>query len=235
MQTQVDEIQPDIFQISLFPSDSPISFSTFLIRDDKPALIHTGHQRTFDIVLEQVSKLIAVEKLAYICFSHFEPDECGSLSQWSQAAPNVQVCTNKIGESSVRDTGVTSKIFADGDHINLGKHDLLILETPHFPHNWESMLLYDITSKTIFSSDIGTQKGHPQKTNSEPDLAEIMSLQTRLQYIPYGPHVTRGLAKLHELDIGMMAPMHGKSLDRKSSMELLDLIASENKKALELG
>jgi flavorubredoxin len=231
MQMQIDEIQQDIFRISLFPTDSPISFSTFLIRDDKPALIHTGHQRTFNVVLEQISKLIDVEKLGYICFSHFEPDECGSLIQWSHAAPNAQVCTNKIGESSVKDTGVVSKIFADGDRINLGRHELLILETPHFPHNWESMLLYDVTSKTVFSSDIGTQKGHPQKTDSEPDLAEIMILQNRLQYIPYGPHVTRGLAKLRGLDIDMLAPMHGKALDRKSSTDLLNLIDAENNKA----
>ncbi len=51
METRVDEIADNIFRIGLWTGQAPITFNQFVIRDDCPALIHTGHAALFDTVL----------------------------------------------------------------------------------------------------------------------------------------------------------------------------------------
>jgi len=138
MQIKVDEIEADIFRIAIFPQDGFISFNQFLIRDDEPALVHTGHKQTFDVIRNEVAKLIDPATIKYFCSSHYEPDECGSLNKWLQVSPNAVACVNKICESSLKDFAIKpSMVLRDGDKLNLGNHELLFLETPHFPHNRE--------------------------------------------------------------------------------------------------
>ncbi len=42
--------------------------------------------------------------------------------------------------------------------IDLGKHKLRFLETPHV-HHWDSMMLFDETTKSVFPSDLFIQPG----------------------------------------------------------------------------
>ena len=229
MQIKVDEIEADIFRIAIFPENGFISFNQFLIRDEKPALIHTGHQQTFETIRDQVAKLIDPAKLEYLCFSHYEPDECGSLNEWLQAAPNAVACVNKICDSSVKDFAVKpSMVLKNGDNLSLGNHELLFLETPHFPHNWDASLFYERKSKTLFSSDLGTQKGFPQANGSRADIQDIMVLQKRLGYMPFGVHLSEGLRRMRELEIEHMAAMHGAELARGEINELFSLLEKEN-------
>jgi flavorubredoxin len=240
MQIKVDEIEADIFRIAIFPENGFISFNQFLIRDEKPALIHTGHKQTFEAILGEVAKLIDPAKLEYLCFSHYEPDECGSLNEWLETAPNAVACANKICESSLKDFAIKpSMVLKDGDKLNLGTHELLFLETPHFPHNWEASLFFETKNKTLFSSDLGTQKGFPQANGAKPDLNDIILLQKRLGYMPFGVHLTEGVKRMKQLEIDHMAAMHGAELDRAEMNELFSLLEAENTeqmiKALEIG
>src|ERR1700683_4279372 len=126
MHVKLDEIESNIFRIAVFSPNSLISFNHFVIRDENPVLIHTGHKSTFNLIYEQVAKLINPSTIKYLCFSHFEPDECGSLNEWLKAAPQAVACINKICESSIKDYATRpSTILKDGDRLNLGMHELL--------------------------------------------------------------------------------------------------------------
>jgi flavorubredoxin len=87
-----------------------------------------------------------------------------------------------------------------------------VLETPHFPHNWDAILLYEAHSSTLFGSDLGTHSGQREAMTEEDRSEEILALQQRLNYIPAGPHVSVALARLRQLPISCLATMHGSAL-----------------------
>jgi flavorubredoxin len=88
--TRVDEIAPDIFRISTYVPDFNLQFNQFLVRDDEPLLFETGMRQMFPLVRDAVSRVVDPATLRYIGFSHFEPDECGSLNEWLAIAPRAE-------------------------------------------------------------------------------------------------------------------------------------------------
>src|SRR5678815_3677415 len=88
--TRVDEIAPDIFRISTYVPDFNLQFNQFLVRDDEPLLFETGMRQMFPLIRDAVSRVIDPATLRYISFSHFEPDECGSLNERLAIAPRAE-------------------------------------------------------------------------------------------------------------------------------------------------
>lgn len=100
MDTTTNEIAPDIFRISTFvPQIGPtgFTFNQFLIRADEPLLFHTGPRQMFPAVHAAVAKLIPAKSLRWIAFGHVESDECGSMNQWLEAAPQAVVAHGEVG------------------------------------------------------------------------------------------------------------------------------------------
>ena len=90
MTTQIDEVAPDLFRISLYAEQFDLQFNHFLVRDDEPLLFHTGMKALFPLVSEAVAKVVPMDSLRWITFGHVEADECGSMNQWLEAAPKSQ-------------------------------------------------------------------------------------------------------------------------------------------------
>ena len=78
-----------------FAPSANLQFNHFLVKDDEPLLYHTGLRGFHAEIREAVSKLINVSDLRHIGFSHFESDDCGSLSEWLGAAPNADVICSR--------------------------------------------------------------------------------------------------------------------------------------------
>src|SRR6056297_3654836 len=95
--TTITEIAADVFRISTFVPEAGIQFNQFLVRDEEPLLYHTGMQSIFPAVHEAVGKVIDPASLRWIGFSHFEPDECGSLNRWLEAAPAAAAVSSHVG------------------------------------------------------------------------------------------------------------------------------------------
>jgi len=87
-----------------------------------------------------------------------------------------------------------------------------VLETPHFPHHWDAILLYEAHSQTLFGSDLGTHGGQREAVTEDDRSEEVLALQQRLGYIPAGPHGSATLARLRQLPITCLATMHGSTL-----------------------
>src|SRR2546430_17106903 len=92
MEARVDEIAPQIFRIAVWTGKAPITFNQFVIRDEHPALIHTGHAALFDTERTQVERLLDPRTLRYISFSHFEADECGGPKHPPPPRPQAPGC-----------------------------------------------------------------------------------------------------------------------------------------------
>ena len=79
--TNVHEIADGIYRINT-PIAIPggpdeFNFNQYLIVDDAPLLFHTGPRKLFPLVREAMGRVMPVERLRYVAFSHFEADECG--------------------------------------------------------------------------------------------------------------------------------------------------------------
>lgn len=214
MESRLDEIADAVFRIAIWTDRAPITFNQFVIRDTCPVLLHTGHAALFDTVREQVERVLDPHTLRYIGFSHFEADECGALNQWLTLAPQATVLCGSIAAStSISDFAVRPPhAMADNATTDLGTHRLQLLETPHFPHNWDAVLWYEPHTGILFGSDLGTHGGQREAQTDEDRSAEILALQQRLGYIPAGPHVSAALARLRQLPITCLATMHGSAL-----------------------
>ena len=109
METKTAEIADGIFRLSTFvPDVTPdgFTFNQFLIEDDEPLLFHTGLRKLFPIVREAVARILPVESLRYIAFSHVEADECGALNEWLAIAPSATPACSDLGAMvSVDDLG----------------------------------------------------------------------------------------------------------------------------------
>ena len=214
MESRVDEIAAQIFRIAIWTGKAQITFNQFLIRDACPTLIHTGHAALFDTVSSQVARLLDPRTLRYISFSHFEADECGALNHWLTLAPQAEVLCGRIAaRTSIGDFAVRPpRALADNETVELGTYRLQMLETPHFPHNWDAALQYEVQTGTLFSSDLGTHSGDREPLTEADRSAEIVALQQRLGYMAAGPHIPATLARLRQLPLHCLATMHGSAL-----------------------
>ena len=95
METRIDEIAPDIFRLSTWVDEvappAGFTFNQFLVRDEEPLLFHTGFAAMFADVRDAVDRVIEPSKLRWISYSHFEPDECGSMNEIGRASCRERV------------------------------------------------------------------------------------------------------------------------------------------------
>lgn len=61
-------------------------------------LFHTGPRMLFSAVCEGIGRVMPLESLRYVSFSHVEADECGSLNQFLGAAPQGVPLCGQIAE-----------------------------------------------------------------------------------------------------------------------------------------
>jgi flavorubredoxin len=227
----ITEIAPDVFRLSLFIPDANLQFNQFLVRDDEPLLFHTGMRAIFPQVREAVSTLIDPAKLRHISFSHFEADECGSLNEWFEVAPNAEAVCSFVGaEVSVKDfTSMPARGLMDGATFSTGKYQFKFVHTPHLPHCWEAGLLFEETNRTLFSSDLFHQLGDvvPLTDKSVVDSARQTFVEygtTPLAgYMPYTRQTEQNLQKLIDLNPATIAAMHGSSYSGDGAKALQDL------------
>ena len=134
--TRIDEIANGIYRIStpVPPKVIPggFTFNQYLIVDDAPLLYHTGLRKMFPLVRDAIASVIPVRSLRYIGFSHYESDECGSLNDFLEAAPNAEpLCSTIAKMVSVDDIALRpAHALSDGEELSLGAHVVRWIDTP---------------------------------------------------------------------------------------------------------
>ena len=215
--TNLHEIAAGIFRINTpvqIPGGPGFNFNQYLVVDDEPLLFHTGPRRMFPLVAEAIGKRIALEKLRYVAFSHFEADECGALNDFLAAAPQaVPVCSQVAAMVSVNDVADRpARALADGEVLDLGKHRLRWLDTPHVPHGWECGFMMELETRTLLCGDLFTQGGPGTTPVTDADILEP-SEQFRLQmdYYAHTPATAATLERIAREEPRTLACMHGSA------------------------
>lgn len=233
MDSKVTEIAPDVYRISIFHPEFGIQFNQFLIKDDEPFLMHTLYKTMFADTLKAVGTIIKPADLRWVGFSHFESDECGGLNEWLRIAPRAQAVCSFVGATvSVNDfADRPARALADNEILEIGRHRLRLLATPHVPHAWDAGLFFDETTRTLLCSDLFFHPGNPEPL-TESDIvgraqeAIVAGLSSPLAHdIPYTPYTDATFHRLAALEPRALALMHGSSFKGDGRKALLDLSA----------
>ena len=216
--TNVHEVADGVYRINtpviLAGGPGGFSFNQILIADEAPLLFHTGPRKLFPLVREAVASVLPVERLRYIGFSHVEADECGSLNEWLEAAPeSVPLCGKVAALVSIDDIADRpARALADGETLALGKHAVRWFDTPHLPHGWECGFLMEEHTRTLLCGDLFTQGGAEQPAITEVDiLGPSEAFRQAMDYYSHTPHTRAMLERLAAAAPTTLACMHGST------------------------
>src|SRR5215813_270400 len=227
----VNEIAPDVYRISTYSPEINLQFNQFLIKDDEPLLFHTGMKSLFPLVREAVASVLDPASIRWISFSHFEADECGSLNEWMQLAPNAQPACSMVGALvSINDFALRpARGMTDGEVLHTGKHRYRFVQTPHVPHCWEAGLLFEETNATLLCSDLFHQNGDVEPLTESDVIERARKTLTDYQagpfanYMPYTKQTDGILQKLAALKPQTVVPMHGSAYRGDGEQAINDL------------
>jgi len=215
--TNVHEVADGIYRINtpvVLPGGAGFSFNQYLIVDDEPLLFHTGPRKMFALVREAVTRLLPIERLRYIGFSHVESDECGSLNEWLGVAPHsVPLCGAVAAMVSIEDMADRPpRALADGELLSLGAHRVRWFDAPHLPHAWECGFLAEESTSTLLCGDLFTQGGSDLPAITEADiLGPSEGFRQQMDYFSHTRDARAMLDRLAATTPSTLACMHGSA------------------------
>jgi len=201
---------------NIWPIPHGISYNSYIIVDEKIALIDTVERSFIDEYLESIEEIIGDRKIDYLVINHMEPDHSGALKAIVQKYPEITLVGNKKTFAFVESFYMEPEnvlMVHDDALLELGKHRLQFQTIPmvHWP---ETMVTYEETNKILFSGDAfgsyGTLDGGIFDDEINLDFYEIEVMRYFTNIVgKYCAHTQRAIKKLAPLDIKMIAATHG--------------------------
>lgn len=218
MTTRIDEIVGGIYRISNWSGESTITFNQFLIDDERPTLVHTGRYGDYEAVRSAIAQVLDPARLQYVILLHFEADECGGMERFLDAAPAAVLAGSWLSvEINLRQWGYRGELkgFKNGETLDLGAHRLRFLETPHV-HHWDSLMLFDETTKSLFPADLFMQGGDQPPVVSEDLGSEMCAMYRSLGIFAHEEPVRGVVDAIERLEPEWVHAMHGGTLTREA-------------------
>lgn len=219
MATRIDEIADGIFRIStLVPeiaAPAGFGFNQFLVMADEPLIFHCGMRWLFPAVSAAVATVTPLEKIRWISFGHVEADECGSMNMWLAAAPHAQVvhgmtaCMVSLNDLADR----PPRALADGEVLDLGGKRVRWIDTPHVPHAWESGLMFEETTGTLFCGDLFTHAGDVPPLTHDDIAPAAIATEEMFHSVSLGPALGPTVRGLKRFAPQRLALMHGSCFE----------------------
>lgn len=207
-----DDKTLDLFE-SQYLVPKGVSYNSYVILDEKVAVMDTVDQRATEEWLANVEQALAGRTIDYLVVSHMEPDHGANVKNLMDRYPEMQVVGNAKTFAMIQqffdvDMSGRSVVVKEGDTLNLGVHTLQFFMAPmvHWP---EVMVTYEQKEKILFSADGFGKFG-------ALDAEEDWTCEARRYYFnivgKYGAQVQALLKKAATLDIQMICPLHGPIL-----------------------
>ena len=202
---------------NIWPLDRGVAYNSYLIVDDKTALVDTVEDRAAGNYIERIESLLQGRELDYLIINHMEPDHSGEAKDIVKRWPNVKIVGNLKTFKMVEGYWGFGKDMLhqveDGDTLDLGYHKLQFVMTPwvHWP---ETMMTYDVTEQILFSADafgsFGTLDGgiFDDEINFEYFEEEMRRYFSNIVG-KYCNMVQKAFAKLQGVPVKVVAPTHG--------------------------
>lgn len=201
---------------NLWPLPYGVSYNSYLIDDEKVALVDTVDVCYFEVFLKKIRNVIGDRPIDYLIINHMEPDHSGSISLIKQYYPNITIVGNKKTFEMIEGYyGIVGErhVVGEGDSLSLGYHNLCFSLIPmvHWP---ETMVTFDTTEGILFSGDamgcFGALNGGVIDTQINTDIYwnEMVRYYSNIVG-KYGVPVQRALQKLQKLNITTVCSTHG--------------------------
>lgn len=226
----VQEIAPRIFWVggndrrlerfeNMFPLPNGVAYNSYLIMDEKTALLDTVDSAISALYLENITHVLDGRSLDYLVVNHMEPDHCANIEELARRYPDMKIVGNKktfqfIEQFYTFDKKENYFEVKEGDQIRLGDHVLQFFMAPmvHWP---EVMFTYEQAEKILFSADafgsFGAFSGN--LFSDQVDFESHYLNETRRYYTnivgKYGAQVQAALKKLSGVEIRTICPLHG--------------------------
>ncbi len=202
----------DLFE-GQYKVPSGMAYNSYLIRDEKIAVMDTVDARFTHEWLDNVGRELAGRKPDYLVVQHMEPDHSANILNFMKAYPGAKVVSSTKAFAMMQnffgtDFADCRVVVGEGDTLPLGKHELHFVAAPmvHWP---EVIVTYDSMDKVLFSADGFGKFG-------ALDVEEPWADEARRYYIgivgKYGAQVQALLKKAATLDISVICPLHGPVL-----------------------
>ena len=210
----VDDKDIDLFE-SQYIVPNGVAYNSYLIQDEKIAIMDTVDLRKTDEWFKNLEKEIDGKEPDYLVISHVEPDHAGNIEKFANKYPKTKLVGNSKTFVFLKQFFTNIEDFEDrkievkeGDTLNLGIHTLQFIMAPmvHWP---EVMCSYEQTEKVLFSADGFGKFG-------SLDTDEDWVCEARRYYFnivgKYGIQVQALLKKVATLDVKTICPLHGPIL-----------------------
>ena len=209
----VDDTDLDLFE-SQYIIPNGISYNSYIILDEKVAVMDTVDSRKEAEWLEKLATALAGRQPDYLVVQHMEPDHAGSITAFMERYPEAKIVASARAIQMMPqffegvDFSTNTVAVAEGETLSLGAHTLQFFAAPmvHWP---EVIVTYDQTDKVLFSAD-GFGKFGALVADEE------WACEARRYYFnicgKYGAQVQALLKKAATLDIECICPLHGPIL-----------------------
>ncbi len=204
----------------LWPVKYGVSYNSYLVVDEKIALVDTveaGHEKQY---LENIREEIGDRAIDYLIVNHMEPDHSSLIALMTATYPEIRIVTNAKAVPMIKGYhGVDENrimVIKEGDKLSLGSCELSFYMAPmvHWP---ETMVTWFEEEKTLFSGDafgtFGALKSETKDLETIQDSDETFFNEMRRYYAgivgKYGGPVQTALKKLSGLPIGRICSTHG--------------------------
>ncbi|MCI7324381.1 FprA family A-type flavoprotein, partial [bacterium] len=206
---------------NLFPIPRGVSYNSYVIVDDKTALMDTADASVGGQFLENVAAALAGRGLDYLVIDHMEPDHAAMVEAVLLRWPGAQLVCNAKTVPMLRmyfpgnDAAIASALVVkEGDSLCLGHHTLHFVMAPmvHWP---EVMMSFESATGTLFSADaFGTFGALDGAIFADEVAFPTRWLDDARRYYAnivgkYGVQVQGVLKKAAGLPIRTIAPLHG--------------------------
>jgi flavorubredoxin len=174
---------------------------------------------------EKVKEVIPLEKLEYVAFLHFESDEWGGM-EFLKSPKARLVCSDlssKLNLTGWYNMPVDHISFWDGEVLKTGKKSLRFIMTPHV-HHWDSMMVFEENTKSLFTSDLFMQPGLNKPVLSDNLSEAMIGLYRAVGIFASEKPVRETTRRLAGLQPKMVFPMHGSCIDSSMFGKYTDAI-----------
>ena len=208
----VNDHEIDLFEAQ-YPVPHGMSYNSYVIIDEKIAVMDTVDAHFKHQWLDQISALLGDRHPDYLIVQHMEPDHSANIVNFLQLYKDAVVVSSKKSFAMMQqffgmDFAERRIVVEDGDTLCLGKHTLTFMAAPmvHWP---EVMVTYDSCDKVLFSADAFGKFG-------ALDVEEDWADEARRYYFgivgKYGVQTRNILKKAARLDIQIICSLHGPVL-----------------------
>lgn len=209
----VNDRKTDLFESQL-PIPNGISYNSYLISDNKIAIMDSVDIGFADQWITNIEKVIGNRSPDYLVIQHMEPDHSSSIIHFLKRYPNTTIVASDkafrmMSGFFASDFAEKRIVVGEGDCLDLGEHKLRFISAPmvHWP---EVIMTYETMSKTLFSADAFGRFGSLDHPDNWVDEA-------RRYYFgivgKYGTQVQSLLRKIKGLEIKVICSLHGPILD----------------------